>query len=219
MEKKLRVFISLLENFYYMPSCSILYLNIKSSLFDKNLDKLSNNIKKAIFIFFSNKLNLKTYRAILDMDSYKFLLDEIQKAINEILKYYKAFLPNSKYNEIQSINRGDINSRIFEDYSKAVKRNLRKELIFLFLEQANNYTEEQIKDAIKKWNKIEKEINNKHFYNLSEEDKQKLNPYFGDPNNRIIHKIFRKEIIEAYNAYNESNLNESQNILDESSEI
>ena len=219
MEKKLRVFISLLENFYYMPSCSILYLNIKSSLFDKNLDKLSNNIKKAIFIFFSNKLNLKTYRAILDMDSYKFLLDEIQKAINEILKYYKAFLPNSKYNEIQSIIRGDINGRIFEDFSKAVKRNLRKELIFLFLEQANNYTEEQIKDAIKKWNKIEKEINNKHFYNLSEEDKQKLNPYFGDPNNRIIHKIFRKEIIEAYNAYNESNLNESQNILDESSEI
>lgn len=46
-----------------------------------------------------------------------------------------------------------------------------------------------------------------------------MNPYFGDPNNRIIHKIFRKEIIEAYNAYNESNLNESQNILDESSEI
>ena len=73
------------------------------------------------------------------MDSYKFLLDEIQKAINEILKYYKAFLPNSKYNEIQSIIRGDINGRIFEDFSKAVKRNLRKELIFLFLEQANNY--------------------------------------------------------------------------------
>ena len=102
MEKKLRLFISLLENFYYIPSCSILYLNIKSSLFDKNLDKLSNNIKKAIFYFFSNKLNLKTYRAILDMDSYKFLLDEIQKAINEILKYYKAFLPNSKYNEINN---------------------------------------------------------------------------------------------------------------------
>ena len=164
MEKKLSLFISLLENFYYIPSCSI--LNIKSSLFDKNLDKLSNNIKKAIFVFFSNKFNLKTYRAILDMDSYKFLLDETQKGINEILKYYKAFLPNSKYNEIQSINRGDINSRIFEDYSKAVKRNLRKELIFLFLDRANNYTEEQIKDAIKKWNKIEKKINNKHFYNL-----------------------------------------------------
>jgi hypothetical protein len=153
------------------------------------------------------------------MNSYKFLLDETQKAINEILKYYKAFLPNSKYNEIQSINRGDINSRIFEDYSKAVKRNLRKELIFLFLVRANNYTEEQIKDAIKKWNKIEKEINNKHFYNLSEGVKQKLNPYFRDPNNRIILKIFRKEIIEAYNAYIKSNLNESQNILDELSEI
>ena len=70
------------------------------------------------------------------MDSYKFLLDESQKAINEIWKYYKVFLGNSKENEIQSINRGD-NIRIFEDYSKAVKRNLRKDLIFLFLDKAN----------------------------------------------------------------------------------
>ena len=46
-----------------------------------------------------------------------------------------------------------------------------------------------------------------------------MNPYIRDPNNRIILKIFRKEIIEAYNAYIKSNLNESQNILDESSEI
>ena len=216
MEKKLRVFISLLENSYYIPDCSILP-KIKSSLDYKNLDNCSNDIKKAMFDFF-NKFNLKRYKALLDMDSYKFLLDEIEKSIKEILDYYKEFLPNSKKNEIQSINRGDINNRIFEDYSKAVKTNLRKELIEKFLDEENKNNEEKKKDAINKWNKIETEINNKHYDNIPEEDKQKLNEIIMDPNNKIIYKIFRKEIIEAYKVYIASNLDESQNISDEFSE-
>ena len=172
--------------------------NIEKMLEENNIDTLDDKNKIGLINFFDNKLNQKEFRHFIKESSFKFLLDEKKKAIEEILKYYKDFFPESRKREIELIETNNIEDKFFDNYSTAKKYNIRKPLILLLLEPEKNITESEITNAVDKWNKIEDEINKKNFKNIIKSDREKIIKFFNEPENEFIYKIFEKKIIEEF---------------------
>ena len=177
--------------------------NIEKMLAENNIDSLDDKTKIGLLNFFDNKSNQKDFGHLIREDSYKFLLEQKKKLIEEILNYFKDFFPESKRKEIELIEHNNIEEKILENYSKAKKYNMRKPLIFLLLDQSKNNNESGIKKALDKWNKIEEEINKNDFQNINKAEREKLIKFINEPNNELIYKIFDRKIIEEFINFNE----------------
>ena len=171
---------------------------IKKMLEEKNIDTLDDKIKIILFKFFQNKERKDNYNQLLNKNSYNFLLEQIIKAKNEILEYYKYFKPESKKEEIQMIENEYLDEKIFDDYTLAKFMNLRRPLIFLLLDSKNNNNERDINQALDKWKEIEEEINKRQYENIDKDIGYKLIKFFQKSKNEFIEKIFKKEIIEEF---------------------
>ena len=85
-------------------------------LSEKNIDILDDEKKIKLFKYINNKSELKKFEALLKEDSFEFLENEKNKGLNEILLYFKTFFPESKKNEIESIENGTFKNDIFNEY-------------------------------------------------------------------------------------------------------
>ena len=177
--------------------------NIQEMLEEKNIDSLDDKTKIELINFFDKKHNQKNFGHFIKEDSYKFLLEQKNKLIQEILNYYKDFFPESKKKEIELIEHNNIQEKILENYSEAKRYNMRKPLIFLLLDQSKNDNESGIKKGVDKWNRIEEEINKKEFQNINKAEREKLIKFINEADHEFIYKIFDKKIIEEFINFDE----------------
>ena len=153
-----------------------IFNKIDKMLSEKNIDIFDDEKKIKLFKFINNKSDLKKFEALLKEDLFEFLENEKNKVLNEILLYFKTFCPESKKNEIESIENDTFKNDIFNEYSFAKKRNIRKECIFLYIDNKNLLdNEEEIQRAVQKWNKIEKDEKFENFNYFSESATISLN--------------------------------------------
>ena len=186
---------------------------IEKDLEEKNFDNVDEIIKIELLKYFEYKQNQKECIYLLKENPYKYLIEQKKNIVEEILYYYKDFFPDSKKKEIESIENGNIEEQIWDEYSKAKNMNLRKNIIFTFIESNMDKNELEIKKAIEKWNKIEEAINNKQYQSIDKVDKLVIiNNYSKGPAYEFITKIFNKEIFDSFIAEvskeNEENIND-----------
>ena len=74
--------------------------NIEKMLAENNIDSFDDKTKIGLLNFFDNKSNQKDFGHLIREDSFKFLLEQKKKLIEEILNYFKDFFPESKRKEI-----------------------------------------------------------------------------------------------------------------------
>lgn len=217
-------------NFYYILLTfifkSYLYIyNVPFLLKTKNV--ISNIIKNNFGKFLEMKNNKKNEKIEFIIKAfcgysyqyyYKKYLILKKEEFQQILKYYKIFLFESKQKDIVLLEHFLNNSKIetnyekyLEDYNIAKNLNEREAIIMIFIEEREREkTEENIQKYIKKWSEIEKAINNKKYKKMRCDDKQILKEYFcNNVNKEILLKIFKEDI---YNSFMDEIKNEEQNI-------
>ena len=229
-------------NFYYILLTfifkSYLYIyNVPFLLKTKNviLNIIKNNFGKLLEIN-NNKENEKNEKIEFIIKAFcgysyqyyykKYLLVK-KEEFQQILKYYKIFLFESKQKDIVLLENFLNNSKIetnyekyLEDYKIAKNVNERESIIMFILEETEKEkekNEENIKKYIKKWSEIEKAINDKRYKKMRCDDKQILKKYFcNNENKELLLKIFKEDI---YNSFmdeikkEELNIENTQNVI------
>lgn len=137
-------------------------------------------------------------------DSEYYLINNSSSSpIKEVLKYYKVFLFETKKEEIEKIenNEGDCDIYL-EDLEIAQKMNKRAPIInYLYncfnKDNKNPKTEEDFTQMVKKWNEIEKIINDKKKTKMRNDDKGYLIEFFNDINNKkFLYNIFKEDALK-----------------------
>ena len=194
--------------------------SLEKMIRDKKIKKMRNDDKNILMKYFADDNNKESLLKIFLEDSYEFFKKEsieyiyknkkenIDKTkLEEIYNYYKRFYFESKKNYfilienyIQSGN-GNINyEEYLKDLDEAKKMNDRYEIID-YLYNSNNKTnikrENEFKQTIQKWKKLETMINDKKIKKMRNDDKKLLVKYFSDENNKdVILKIFNPEVYD-----------------------
>ena len=193
-------------NFYYI----LLKFILKNSIYIYEIPFLLNIRKKILNIIKSDKIiydNMKDNKNKLEYiikimaDSKYYFQSKYLKELKEILNYYKAFLFESKkedINKIQDIieNNKEGYEKYLSDYDMAKKKNLRFPIIKYLInskEPGDIKDENKIKEKFEIWSLFEIMIINKKFKKMKKETKQLLLQLFQDENNKKnLLKIFKK---------------------------
>jgi hypothetical protein len=134
--------------------------------------------------------------------------------LDEILKYYKQYLPKTKKEEIISIehiinNNSDNYEYYLKDYKIAKEINLKAPLISLL--GKFNDDEKQIELALERWKKIEKMLFDKTYKRMRGDYKKRLINFFRNKNNKeIIIRIFNEDIYDSFIEKNNIEVEEEQ---------
>ena len=176
--------------------------NISKKLEEKKFD-IDDEIKIRLIQFFNKENNKEKFRELLSEESFKFLKEQKEEIIKEIVNYYKIFFPETKKELIESIENGNINDEILEEYSFVKEMNLRKPFIFSLLdeEKQNDKNEKEINEAKEKWNSIENAIKNEQFDKIDIDTRNKIIKFFknkDDDNFKFIKEIFNEAIIDKF---------------------
>ena len=182
----------------------ILFLNYFNE--ENNKDKWSKIFTQEDHDFFVEKekgLNSKI------IENEKMIINELNN-LEQILRYYKSFLSESKKDDIviieNSIHNGGQGIN-FEKYSKdleeAKKMNDRYDIInFIFQNKNNSEEKEDFQKIVKKWEILEKQIADKKLKKMRKDDRIILLKYFNNKNNNnSLLKIFTQEEIDNFKNY------------------
>ena len=148
---------------------------------------------------------------------YYFQKNKI-KQLNEILNYYKAFLFESKKEDIMKIkdillNNKEGYEKYLSDYDMAQRMNVRLPIIkFLInskqLDDIKN--ENEVKQNIEIWTSLEKMIKSNKVKEIQKDTKIILEKYFKDDKNKpILLQIFTQDELDKFiNCFNSINIKE-----------
>ena len=123
--------------------------------------------------------------------------------LNDVLIFYTDYYFKSKIEEIKIIEdiirnkRGDYYIYL-RDFEIAKEMNKRTHIIkyLYFSNKGKIKTENQIKIAVKNWERLEKMIRNKNILEIDKNINIILNEYFNNDNNeKLLLKIFNKDAI------------------------
>ena len=176
--------------------------NISKKLEEKKFD-IGDEIKIRLIQFFNKENNKEKFRELLSEESFKFLKEQKEEIVKVIVNYYKIFFPETKKELIESIENGNINDEILEEYSFVKEMNLRKPFIFSLLdeEKQNDKNEKEINEAKEKWNSIENAIKNEQFDKIDIDTRNKIIKFFkkkDDDNFKFVKEIFIEAIIDKF---------------------
>lgn len=188
---------------------------IKMLIQNKTINKINKDYKENLFNFIKEN-NKETLLNIFTEENFHFLKEKANQhykkdKLNEILKYYKYYFPESKEKDINLIEEmikkeefGENCELYLKYYDEALKNNIKAPIINLFLEKSNEELsikskEKKINDALKIWGNLEKMINDKKFKKLRKSQKKILINYFENKDNteRLL-KIFSKDIYDNF---------------------
>jgi len=198
------------------------YESIEKMIKDKKLKKMRKEDKKKIFEFFNDQNNKTILLEIFKSDAYEFCLKasidyinqnkkkqldkEVLNKLEEVLKYYQTYMPQTKKEDINSIeniikNNLEKYENYLKDYEIAKEMNLKTPLISLFGNLNDN--EEDINKIVKSWKETEKMINDKKIKKMRGDNKKKLINFFKIKSNKdVLIKIFDED---KYNFFLEKN--------------
>ena len=210
------------------------YEKIEKMIRDKKIKKIRKEDKKKIFNYFSETNNKQILVKIFDLETYEFILGASAKYLNqnkknnvnkeiiekakEILKYYKQYLPETKKDDIISIeeiikNNSDEYEKYLIDYEIAKEMNLKTPLINLFInlnDNDNKVSEKEINKVVESWKVTEKIIKDKKIKKMRADYKKKLINFFKNKNNKDnLIKIFNADIYDYFIKINKINLEEN----------
>ena len=194
---------------------------IEKMIRDKKIKKIRKEDKIKIFNYFSEPINKPILIKIFDLEIYEFILkasteyinqnkknklnNEIIDKLKEILKYYKQYHPETKKDDIISIeemlkNNSDKYGKYLKDYEIAKEMNLKTQLINLFINlNDNSVSEEEINKVVESWKASEKIIKDKKIKKMRGDYKKKLIHFFKNKNNKeILVKIFNEDIYDFF---------------------
>ena len=208
------------------------YEKIEKMIRDMKIKKMRREDKNKIFNFFCEPNNKPVLLKIFDLEKYEFILKESTKYLNqnkknnlnkeiidkakEILKYYKQYHPETKKDDIISIeeiikNNSDKYEKHLTDYEIAKEMNLKTPLINLFINlNDNKVSEEEINKVVESWKATEKIIKDKKIKKMRGDYKKKLINFCKNKNNKdILIKIFTKDIYDYFIKINKINFEEN----------
>ena len=214
------------------------YELIEKKIKQKKIKEMKKDVKNKIFNYFLAQNNKSKLLEIFDLEVYEFILKasadyinqnkikkidiDIINKLEEILKYYKQYMPETKKEEIISIediikNNSYKYENYLKDYEKAKEMNLKAPFVRLFGNLNDN--EKEIHSTLERWKIIEKMIKDKKYEIINGDNRKKIINFFKNKNNKeIIIKIFNKDIygffIEKYNIKVEENCIQNDNISD-----
>jgi len=214
------------------------YELIEKKIKQKKIKEMKKDVKNKIFNYFLAQNNKSKLLEIFDLEVYEFILkasadytnqNKIKKIdihiinkLEEILKYYKQYMPETKKEEIISIediikNNSYKYENYLKDYEKAKEMNLKAPFVRLFGNLNDN--EKEIHSTLERCKIIEKMIKDKKYEIINGDNRKKIINFFKNKNNKeIIIKIFNKDIygffIEKYNIKVEENYIQNDNISD-----
>ena len=90
--------------------------NISKKLEEKKFD-IEDEIKIRLIQIFNKENNKEKFRELLSEESFSFIKEQKEEIVKEIINYYKIFFPETKKELIESIENGNINDEILEEYS------------------------------------------------------------------------------------------------------
>ena len=194
------------------------YELIEMMIKNKEIKNMRRDDRNKIFNYFNDQKNKSVLLEIFDLDIYEFILkeyfdyinqnkkkildNEIIIKLNEVLKYYKQYMPETKKEEIISIediikNNSGKYEKYIKDYEIAKEMNLKTPLISLFGNLNDN--ENEINSTLDRWKSIEKMFIDKKYKKMRGEYRKKLINFFKNKNNKeIIIKIFNKELYDFF---------------------
>ena len=213
------------------------YEAIEKMIKDKKIKKMRKEDKNKIFNYFSDENNKSILLEIFELDVYEFILkasidyinqnkkknldSEILNKLEEVLKYYKQYLPQTKKEEIKIlediINKkfSDKYENYLNDYEIAKEMNLKTPLISLFGKFGDN--EEEIKKTLDSWKATEKMINDKKIKKMRGDNKKKLINFFKKKSNKeLLIKIFNEDRYDYFIKQNNIIIEEDDNVNDNS---
>ena len=204
---------------------------IEKMINDKKIKKMRKEEKNKIFSYFSDENNKSKLIEIFGSESYDFILkassdnankskkknldNEIINKLEEVLKYYKQYMPESRKEEINSIediikNNSDKYENYLKDYEIAKEMNLKTPLISLF---GNLNNEEEINKTLKSWEVAEKMIKDKKIKKMRGDNKKKLINFFKSKNNKeLLIKIFSEDNYKFFIEQNKIKVEEEDNM-------
>ena len=202
----------LFKNYFYIYTFPLLYETRKIIL------KIINNKKLSQFSSFNINNEFKyrmeyIIKRLTDSDYYfnKYFSSYILPKLDQVLLYYKNILFESKKNDIiliEDIIKNNNNKLNYEkyllDYDIAQKMNKRFSIIKYLFEKNNNNieNEEELNSYIKKWECLEKKINEKRIEEIEDDIKNIKNYLNNNENKNIFIKIFNMDIYEYIINYN-----------------
>ena len=172
--------------------------NLKNLIEEEKYDKVDDEAKIKLYIFFNNEKNKESHEEILDEEKYNFLVEKKAEVEEIIINYYKKFYPESKKDVIEKKKFEDND---YELYLKLKKIRLREPLIFSLFGEKRDLKEKEFSEAKEKWEKIERDINDRYYNNINENDRRKIIKFFENKDNeenKFIKEIFTEEIIESF---------------------
>ena len=212
-----------------------IYEEIEKMIKNKKIKKVRKDIKNKIFNYFIDENNKSILLEIFELDAYEFILkasidyinqnkkknldSEILNKLEEVLKYYKQYMPQTKKEEIKLLE--DINDKKFSDeyenylndYEIAKEKNLKTPLISLFGKLSDN--EEEIKKTVDSWKVTEKMINDKKIKKMRGDNKKKLINFFKNKSNKeLLIKIFNEDLYDFFIKQNNIKVEEDDNVND-----
>ena len=208
------------------------YETIEKMIRDKKIKKMRKEDKNKIFNFFCEPNNKPVLLKIFDLEKYEFILNastlylnqnkknnlnnEIIDKLKEILKYYKKYHPETKKDDIISIeeiinNNSDKYEKYLTDYEIAKEMNLKTPLINILINlNDNRVSEEEINKVVESWKATEKIIKDKKIKKMRGDYKKKLINFFRNKNNKdILIKIFNEDIYDYFINKNKINVEEN----------
>ena len=213
------------------------YESIEKMIKNKKIKKMRKEDKNKIFNYFYDQNNKSILLEIFKLDIYEFILkasidyinqnknkyldSEILNKLEEVLKYYKQYMPQTKKDEIKSlediINKrySDKYENYLNDYEIAKEMNLKTPLISLFGNLNNN--ENDIKKALETWKATKKMVNDKKIKKMNGVNKKKLINFFKIKSNKeLLIKVFGEEgygfFIQKNNIKVEEDNNQNDNV-------
>ena len=204
-------------NFYYI----LLKYIIKDSIYMYQFTFILYTRKLILVLLKSNELsfgenniniNIKEkldfiMQTLVDSEYYLKIPKHDLMKLEEILKYYKTFLFESKIENINIIEDiikdNKLNYKIYlKDYDIAKNMNIRLPFIKNFYNRINNNsfkTEKDFNNALDNCNKIEQMLRDKKLKKIRKEDKELFKHHINDINNiELLLKIFNQETIDFY---------------------
>ena len=184
---------------------------------DKKFKKIRKREKNILNNYFDNNNNQEALLKIYNKDEIDYFLTNnvyynkySENKMKEILKYYKNYFFESKKEEIKKIEEIIQNKNRYyylEDYNIAEEMNKKIPIInYLFdSKNTNNIkTEIEFNKTVNNYKEIELMIKNKKIEEISKKDKEILNKYFNNDNNKeLLFNVFSEEEIEYF--INETN--------------
>ena len=208
------------------------YEVIEKMIKDKKIKKMRKEDKNKIFNYFNDQNNKSILLEIFGKDAYEFILkasidyinqnkkkknldSEILNKLEEVLKYYKQYMPQTKKEEIKSLediikNNSDKYEIYLNDYETAKEMNLKTPLISLLGNLNDN--EEDIKKALSTWEATVKMIKDKKIKKMRGDNKKKLINFFKNKSNKeLLIKIFNEEYYDFFIKQNNIKVEEDDN--------